>query len=338
MKSIPDVSTTFKTTVYAGKHYECTEGICKKYIFAGSDRIANIEGAVTHYYHADHLGSSTVMTDDNAAVAQNLYYYPFGEIKDNTISDVARHKFTGQEWDGERGLYYYNARYYDPKLARFISADTIVPKMFDPQALNRYSYVANNPIKYIDPSGHGFFKKLWKSIKKVVKPVLAIAAAIVATVVLGPIVGNFVAHLGLAGAAGPATAGWMAAGKMLGGIAGFAAGGAASAAVMGGDIGQGALIGAVTWGIMGLGSIGGNAFITAGASMLAGGTAAEMSGGKFRDGLKTAGIMVVANAAASQFFQRGSKVLHNNDRIAKATLIVDGGLHSNTQVAFLNKT
>jgi RHS repeat-associated protein len=53
----------------------------------------------------------------------------------------------------DTGLYYYGARYYDPTIGRFISADTIVPSSMNPQALNRYSYVYNNPLKYIDPTG-----------------------------------------------------------------------------------------------------------------------------------------------------------------------------------------
>jgi RHS repeat-associated protein len=62
-------------------------------------------------------------------------------------------QFTGQRLDGT-GLYYYNARYYDPTIGRFISADFVIPDYSNPQNLNRYSYVANNPLKYTDPSGH----------------------------------------------------------------------------------------------------------------------------------------------------------------------------------------
>ncbi len=153
-KTIPDTAATFKTTTYIGDLYECTEGECVKYIFAGSNRVAKLDDTKTFYYHSDHLGSSSVVTDETSATAQELFYYPFGEIKTNTGSDVAKHKFTDQEWDGETGLYYYNARYYDPRLARFISADTIVPDPLNPQAFNRYSYVNNNPVLYTDPSGH----------------------------------------------------------------------------------------------------------------------------------------------------------------------------------------
>ena len=56
--------------------------------------------------------------------------------------------------DGDTGLYYYNARYYEPGLARFVQADTIVPDPNNPQLFNRYSYVGNSPLNYVDPSGH----------------------------------------------------------------------------------------------------------------------------------------------------------------------------------------
>jgi RHS repeat-associated protein len=63
-------------------------------------------------------------------------------------------RFAGQIEDATIGLYFYNARYYDPALGRFVSADTIVPSPGDPQSLNRYSYVLNSPLNYRDPSGH----------------------------------------------------------------------------------------------------------------------------------------------------------------------------------------
>lgn len=64
------------------------------------------------------------------------------------------HGFTGQELDPETGLYYYGGRYYDPELGRFISPDPFVQDPEDPQNLNRYSYVLNNPQSYIDPTGY----------------------------------------------------------------------------------------------------------------------------------------------------------------------------------------
>jgi len=61
-------------------------------------------------------------------------------------------KFTGQRLDGT-GLYYYNARYYDPLIGRFISSDTAAPDLMNPQSFNKYSYCFNNPLNRTDPSG-----------------------------------------------------------------------------------------------------------------------------------------------------------------------------------------
>jgi RHS repeat-associated protein len=103
--------------------------------------------------HTDHLGSSSVITDSTGNKVQETYYFPFGGTRLNT-GNVVKHRYTGQEEDPETGLYYYNARYYDPILARFISADSIVGNPRDPQDLNRYTYVGNNPLIYTDPTGH----------------------------------------------------------------------------------------------------------------------------------------------------------------------------------------
>ncbi|MGB9873270.1 MAG: RHS repeat-associated core domain-containing protein, partial [Anaerolineae bacterium] len=63
-------------------------------------------------------------------------------------------RYTGQRWDSALGLYDYQARFYHPVLGRFLQPDPLVPEPGNPQALNRYAYVRNNPLKYTDPSGH----------------------------------------------------------------------------------------------------------------------------------------------------------------------------------------
>ena len=63
-------------------------------------------------------------------------------------------RFTGQRWEQGLGLYDYNARWYHPALGRFVSADTVVPEPGNPQSLNRFAYVYNNPLQYLDPDGH----------------------------------------------------------------------------------------------------------------------------------------------------------------------------------------
>ncbi len=63
-------------------------------------------------------------------------------------------RFTGQRWEGALGLYDYNARFYDPQLGRFLQPDPLVPELGHPQAFNRYAYVYNNPLRYVDDGGH----------------------------------------------------------------------------------------------------------------------------------------------------------------------------------------
>jgi len=145
------------TTIYIGKLYECTSGICSKYIFGAGQRIALKPVGTTgeiYYYHSDHLGSTQAVSNAVGAKVENLAYYPYGQTRINTGSINVNHKYTSQELDGSIGLYFYNARYYDPILGRFISPDPIVPDPANPQMLNRYAYVGNNPINYTDPSGY----------------------------------------------------------------------------------------------------------------------------------------------------------------------------------------
>lgn len=146
------------TTVYIGKLYECAAvGTCSKYIFAEGKKIAIKPTGTTgeiYYYHNDNLGSTSVITDKNGAKVQSLLYYPFGETRSNTGSIDVRHKYTSQELDDSTGLYFYNARYYEPVLARFISPDSIIQSRKSSQFLNRYSYAMNNPVRYVDPTGH----------------------------------------------------------------------------------------------------------------------------------------------------------------------------------------
>ena len=84
-----------------------------------------------------------------------VVYAPFGEVRAGELSMLTDLGFTGQRLDRSAGeLMYYGARYYLPSLRRFIAADTVVPGHEPSQALNRYSYVLNNPLKLVDPTGH----------------------------------------------------------------------------------------------------------------------------------------------------------------------------------------
>ncbi len=108
-------------------------------------------GASVTYVHQDHLTGTSLTTNDSGTEIGAIKYTPFGAAR-SFSGTLPAQKFTGQRLD-DVGLYYYGARYYDPEIGRFISPDTIVPKLKNPQALNRYSYVTNNPLKYTDPTG-----------------------------------------------------------------------------------------------------------------------------------------------------------------------------------------
>jgi RHS repeat-associated protein len=110
------------------------------------------DGAV-NWLHGDHLGSTSLATDGVGEQVSRQLYYPFGEVRWASAEMPTDFGYTGQRLDGT-GLMFYHARYYAPTLGRFVSADTIVPKPGEPQYLNRYSYVRNNPLRYVDPSGH----------------------------------------------------------------------------------------------------------------------------------------------------------------------------------------
>jgi RHS repeat-associated protein len=110
-----------------------------------------------YYRHLDHLGGLHVLTDAAGVVTKRLTYYPFGEPRPSTATgelEFDRHRFTGQELDSTTELYDYGARYYNPALGRFLSPDSLVPDPGNPQSLNRYSYVRNNSLARIDPTGH----------------------------------------------------------------------------------------------------------------------------------------------------------------------------------------
>ncbi len=216
------------STIYIGKLYECTGSSCTKYIFAGSNRIAYKIGSATYYYHTDHLGSSSIITNASGNKTNELYYYPYGKTR-YALDSSLTHKFTGQEEDEETGLYYYGARYYDPAIGRFVSADSMVPSPGNPQNLNRYTYCLNNPLIYTDPTGHFKFSTFLKSF------VTGIAGG-AAFVLTG-------------GAAAPLLSAEFIGASMAAG----AAAGATSAALNGGNIIQGALFGTALGAVGGIG-------------------------------------------------------------------------------------
>src|SRR5699024_8869471 len=105
-----------------------------------------------YWYHPDHLGSSSFITNTTGEISQHLEYLPFGEtlIEEHLNSHNSPFKFNAKEYDAETGNYYYGARYYDPKWSTFLTPD---PALESYPGISPYAYTLNNPIKYVDPTG-----------------------------------------------------------------------------------------------------------------------------------------------------------------------------------------
>jgi RHS repeat-associated protein len=107
------------------------------------------------WLHGDHLGSASLATNASGQVVSNVRYKPFGEVRWQSGMMPTNRKFGGKiEESALGGIYDFSARYYDPLIGRFLSADSIVQAPGDPQTLNRYSYARSNPLRYTDPTGH----------------------------------------------------------------------------------------------------------------------------------------------------------------------------------------
>jgi RHS repeat-associated protein len=146
-------------TVYIGGIYEKRfNGTYVKYYSALGRRIAMRDNAgVVNYILADHLGSSTTITDASGGDLRTMNYYPYGAERSSSGGMITDKLFTGQQKEPQAvsalGLYNYGARFYSTLTGRFLSPDPLVASPGDPQVLNRYSYVRNNPLMYVDPAG-----------------------------------------------------------------------------------------------------------------------------------------------------------------------------------------
>jgi RHS repeat-associated protein len=345
----PNPGTT--TYTYVGGAYEKVvkpNGDTEERHFIGGiavvtlkDRTASNNGTTqTRYLHKDHLGSTTVITDEIATQVEEFSFDAWGKrrapnlakiiaelgawntlndyqkanltISANTLASAVTNKgFTGHEQMDNVGLIHMNGRVYDADIGRFISADPFIQDRTNLQALNRYSYVQNNPLSYTDPSGY-FLKKAFKKLKKAIKSVVKahvkafkaltfkplkkvlqseigrIAVAAVASYfTFGAASGWVLPHLAniFAGAM-TITASQLAVVSTIGGVIAGSAAGFVGGAIMSGNLKgglKGATSGAVFGGVNGF--YGNNWSLSrAGANGLAGGVTSKVNGGEFKDG------------------------------------------------------
>ncbi len=129
---------------------EPTEDAVTRYI-RGYDLISSDSAAAKTYYHytSDNLGSITHITDEDGNICNQYEYDAFGSfaIKEETIQN--RFCYTGEQYDPITSQYYLRARFYNPVIGRFLNEDT-----YYGDGLNLYAYCHNNPVNFVDPSGH----------------------------------------------------------------------------------------------------------------------------------------------------------------------------------------
>ena len=136
-------STWTKGYAYASGH-----------LLAQYNGVLGASGATTLFTHTDHLGSSRALTTVAGGVSDSMDYLPYGELLAGGSSTT--HRFTGVEHDPESGLDAMGARYFGSSVGRFMTSDPIyleMGRLANPQALNLYTYVLNNPLNLTDPSG-----------------------------------------------------------------------------------------------------------------------------------------------------------------------------------------
>jgi len=289
-------------TSYIGAFFEKVEytgGLVeqKHYILTPLGRTAvrtlrNDAKIETRYFHQDALGSIAAVTDEFGKVEKRYTFDAWGKRVQtaNTYAGTGNQVtrgYTDHEHLENFGLIHMNGRVYDPVLARFLSADPFIGDASDSESYNRYSYVNNNPVNAIDPSGY-FLKKLFKVV------------AIVAAAYFGGLWAIKAFGISATGAAGSAFAGGLQAAGVgsgvINGIIGGAAAGFASgfsgSLLNGGSIGDafraglvGGLAGAVTGGFLGkIGASDMHWFKRGMSHGLVHGTVAEATGGEFRHG------------------------------------------------------
>ena len=106
----------------------------------------------TFFYHSDHLGSTSYITDDHANITQYDAYLPYGEllVDEHSSSEELPYKFNGKQFDEETGLYYYGARYMNPMTSLWYGVDPEIEKV---PGCSPFTYTFSNPITLIDPNG-----------------------------------------------------------------------------------------------------------------------------------------------------------------------------------------
>ncbi len=163
-----------------------------KHVFIGATRLLSKKARPAPdrqhwYFHPDHLGSTSMVTNENGQLAEHIHYFPYGEVWVNELPNSAPvpYLFTAKELDPETGFYDFGARYLDPRFSKWMSADPALGehlraarrhwRLHTPPNLALYGYTWNNPAMLRDPNGRepeladppppGFFRSIMNSIR-----------------------------------------------------------------------------------------------------------------------------------------------------------------------------
>ncbi|OJX40165.1 MAG: hypothetical protein BGO78_14400 [Chloroflexi bacterium 44-23] len=143
-------TTTFITEIMEPDNANVTWRI---YYPGGGLRVQTTSTKNLSFMVQDHINSTAMILNNSGAVTGEVIYSAWGEVRNSYGSTPTKKLYTGQ-YEAEAGLYFYNARWYDIQLGRFVQGDSIIPEPVSPQSWDRYAYVNNNPIRFNDPSGH----------------------------------------------------------------------------------------------------------------------------------------------------------------------------------------
>jgi RHS repeat-associated protein len=147
----------------------------------GLDLISQRDTA-TAFYGYDGNGNTRYLTATNAVVTDTYIYDAFGVVITNTGTTTNFYRYSGEQFDPNLGFVYLRARYSNPNTGRFLTRDPLVGNKFDPASLHRYTYVANNPINFVDPSGNEELGSILAGIS--IQQILVVATLSVVVVAL----------------------------------------------------------------------------------------------------------------------------------------------------------
>jgi len=155
-KQGPDGTTYYAFDTGGNVLYEQESNGYMEYVYVNGRHFARVDGNLNnsitqkYFYHTDHLGSTVLVTDEAGEQVWSSEYLPFGgkHSTDGELEHVTQ--FTGKDLDSDTGLYYFNARWMDSEVGRFISEDPVE----DPNNSNLYAYCADNPLTHTDPTGN----------------------------------------------------------------------------------------------------------------------------------------------------------------------------------------